>query len=217
MRNLLKFKTNLGIIMAATALFVAALACGSSTPEVRPAATDPPSEAEQPAAQLTEEESTEQVSPTEPAPPTETPKPLGSARSNPAPPGFEVSLGEITLVVGEVIRPATEIIMIGNMFNTEPEEGQEYILVEVSTRCDKGSDDTCNISGFEFSLIGSTGVVHDSEWLISGVDGLYEGGEFFGGATITGYLPFIIGQDEIDLILKYEELFVGEAYLALGQ
>lgn len=205
------------LVLVLVPLAVAALACGSSgTPEVSPADSETESEAEEvPPAEVSEGE--EDPSPTEAPEPTETPQPVGSARSNPAPPGFEVTLGSVTVSVGEVIRPATEIVMDANPFNTEPEEGQEYIFVEVITTCEEGQDDTCEIIGFEFSLIGSSGVVYEPEIFVAGVEGLYEGGEFFGGATRSGYMPFLIEQTETDLILKYEELFGGDAYLALGQ
>ena len=61
-----------------------------------------------------------------------------------------------------------------------------------------------------------TGVAHDAEWMVTGVDGQLESTEFFGGATVTGSLFFEVEQDETDLLLRYEELFgTDTAYLAL--
>lgn len=142
--------------------------------------------------------------------------PLGSSRSNPAPVGSKVEADDMKFSVLGSTRPATDIIMAGNMFNTEPEEGQEYILVELSVTCMKSTDGKCSISTFSLSLLGSKGVSRDAEWFVSGVDGLLEGSEFYGGATVTGMVPFIVDQDETDILIVYEPLLFGDTfYLAI--
>lgn len=186
-------------------LTMSSLACGSaSSPQVTlPEATSPSQDT-----QSVEEQPTS-------IPPTEVPKPLGSARSNPAPLGAQVSVDNMTFMITEVIAPANDIVREGNQFNSEPEPGQQYIFVNISTTCDKGTDDTCNLFGFEFSLIDSSGITHDAELFVAGVNGLFEPGEFYGGATKTGYLVFLVPEGDESLILKYEALFVGEAFFAL--
>ena len=185
------------VMLPVLALLLATLACGGdSTPEVKA-----PSGGETPAA----------------AEPEETIAPVGSSRSNPAPPGSEVTLDDMTFTVGEVVRPADGIVAAGNEFNSEPEAGNEFVMVMLTVRCEKGEDDSCSISSaWNLSLIGSAGVAHDAEWMVTGVDGQLESTEFFGGATVAGSLFFEVGQGETDLLLRYEELFgSGTAYLAL--
>jgi uncharacterized protein YcfL len=141
--------------------------------------------------------------------------PLGSSRSNPAPFGSEVTADDMKFVVLSSTRPATDIVMEGNMFNTEPEEGQEYIFVDLQVTCMKSSDQECSVSTFNIKLVGSAGVERDAEWFVSGVDGLFEDNQFYGGASISGQIPFIINVDETDLLLVYEPLFGDTFYLAI--
>jgi predicted small lipoprotein YifL len=177
-------------------LMFSVVACGSSGDVV----VNPPDEGEPIDVEVpTQEEA------------TEAPK-LGTARSNPAPVGSEVIVDDMAFKILGATRPADEIIMAGNQFNSAPEEGEEYVLVELQATCQKSSDDKCSLNPmFNISLIGSSGVMHDLEIVVSGVDGLLESTEFYGGATVSGTLPFIIGQDETDLILVYEP-FLGDAF-----
>jgi len=68
--------------------------------------------------------------------------PIGSSRSNPAPQGSEVEIGDITLAVQGVMRPADDVVAEANMFNDEPAEGNEYLMIEITITCNKGTDET---------------------------------------------------------------------------
>lgn len=144
---------------------------------------------------------------------TKAPK-VGTARSNPAPVGSEVIADKMAFKILGATRPADEIIMAGNPFNTAPEEGEEYVLVELQATCQKSSDEQCRLNPFNISLIGSSGVMQDHKF-VSGVDGLLKSTEFFGGVTVSGTLPFIIGQEETDLILVYDPIFGDAFYLEI--
>jgi len=186
-------------------ILVATLACGQSTPEV---STQPPAGTEQPISPSGQQ-------PTEP-PPTPTEASLGSSRSNPAPAGSEVKIDDYVVVVTEVISPADDIVRRGNMFNTTPEPGNHYVFVNTTVTCTLPSDQSCNLSTFEFTLIDASGIAHDPGIFLTGVTGLLEDGEFFGGATKSGYLAFIVPDDDAGLILHYEALlFGGEAFMAI--
>lgn len=58
-------------------------------------------------------------------------------------------------------------------------------------------------------------VTRDAEWFVAGVDGLFNGGEFYGDATLSGNIPFIISIDETDLLLVYEQFLGDTFYLAI--
>ena len=191
------------LIVTVIVLILASLACGSSNSGV---SVNPPNDnaaevEEQPAA---ESEATEA-------------KPVGSARSNPAPMGSEVVADDRAFKVLSIIRPADDIVIEGNPFNTKPESGQEYLFVELQITCQKSIDEKCSLSSFwNFSVIGSSGVSKDAEWVLAGVEGLLESIDFYGDTTVSGYLPFIVRQDEIDLVFVYEPLLFGDTfYLAL--
>ena len=191
-------KNKVYVFLAILALVFASLACGSSDSSV---VVNPPSE---------EEESISQQEP------TKQPE-VGTARSNPAPVGSEVIVDDMAIEILDVIRPANDIIKAGNMFNTEPESDQEYVLVELQVTCKKSVDDQCSISSFwNISLIGSSGIAYDPEWLVSGVEGLLESIDFYGDATVSGYIPFIIKQSDTNLVLVYEPMLFGDTvYLAV--
>jgi hypothetical protein len=185
------------IIIVLFVLILVTLACGSSSNGV---SVEEPSESEGEVVSEPEEEATKEV---------------GTARSNPAPIGSVITADNMKFEILGSTRPADDIIMSGNMFNTEPEEGEEYILIEMKIQCMKDEDDTCNISQFSFKLIGDEGVTYDAEWLVSGVDGLLESEEFYGGGVVTGSLPFIIKETDEDLIFIYEPFLGDKFYMSV--
>jgi hypothetical protein len=140
-------------------------------------------------------------------------KPLGSARSNPAPIGYEVTIDNMVIVVKGVISPADDTVIQANMFNPTSEPNMVYIFVDISITCKKTTDEKCSILGFEFSVIDSNGVSHDIAF-VAGVSSEFEGGEFYGGATKTGYFIYNVPKDDNKLILEYSSI-ISEAYLAL--
>lgn len=146
--------------------------------------------------------------------PTETPKPVGSARSNPAPFGYEVTIDQMTFKIEEVVRPADDIVEKGNMFNSKAGDGKEYVLIKLSIKCNKNTDASCLASSYEFKLVGSSGQARDIEF-IAGVADTLDSGEFFGGATKTGYLPYIVDKDESGLVLMYKPILGNEIYLSV--
>jgi hypothetical protein len=138
---------------------------------------------------------------------SDTQAPAGQSRSNPAPIGSRVTLGDVTLSVTGVTRPADDIVREGNIFNPQADDGMEYILVRVALTCNKGADQTCAVAPLvDLHLVGSRGVEYQPRILLAGVSGVMEGGEWFGGATLEAYLPYIVGQDESGLILIYQPL-----------
>jgi hypothetical protein len=188
------------ILIAILALVFSSLACGSSAPVVNPPQDN--------------QNSQSGVS-TPNSQSGNTPKPIGSARSNPAPFGYEVTIDNMTFKVTEVVRPADTIIKQGNSFNSDAGEGKEYVLVQLNITCNKNSDEKCNVIGLEFSLVGSSGQTYDPEILISGVNGMLETGDFYGGATKSGYLAFIVSKDETNNVLIYESLLGSPIYLSV--
>jgi hypothetical protein len=117
------------------------------------------------------------------------------------------------IVVKGVISPADDKVLQANMFNPTSEPNMRYIFVDISVTCKKATDDKCIILGYEFSVIDTNGVTHDMEF-IAGVSGKFEGGEFYGGATKTGYFIFNVPKDDNGLIMKYSSV-ISEAYMSL--
>ncbi|MCW5876145.1 MAG: hypothetical protein KIS85_04600 [Anaerolineales bacterium] len=180
-------------------LVLASLACGSgSSVQVN----QPESGASAP-----EQAQAQQVEPTA--------APLGTTRSNPAPAGSEIVTDNMAFKVIGTVRPATDIVMSGNMFNKEPEAGQEYIFIEVQVTCQKTGDEQCSFYTSNFSVLGETGIKIDGTFFLAGVNGLLESTDFYGGATISGHLPFIVNQGDNGLLLVYDPFLGNAFYLAV--
>lgn len=181
------------VALAAGLLLSSVLACGRSAPVV---VTQPPQADTAPAA------------PTQP--------PAGASRFNPAPPNTAIQIDNMTLSITDVVFPADSLVRQGSLWNPTPEPAADYILVGVAAACNLPPASSCRLSGLEFSLVDNSGLGHNPRLLIAGVEGKFEGGEFFGGATRQGYLIFLIEGAPADYVLKYQALFGGEAYLQLN-
>ena len=219
------FKQCKFVVVILIVMLITALACESSDDDI--VVSPPDDEAADPVDSTEnevvseEDDSEEVVSPTETPEPTEIPTeevPVGTRRDNPAPAGSEILADDMIFKVLSTIRPADDIVMEGNQFNTDPEEGQEYLFVELSVTCAEDSVEKCNFSTFNLSALGSLGIAYDVEWFITGVDGMLEDTEFYGDTTISGYIGFIVGTDESDILLVYEPLLFGDTFfLALPE
>jgi hypothetical protein len=184
-------KNKFRIVLALIVIVILTIACGSSDEvSVKPGGTDSNNP------QSTSVEET---------------KPVGTVRSNPAPKGSIVTADKMDFSVLETIRPADEIVMAGNQFNTKPDEGYQYILIKLQIKCNKSSDETCSISQFNFELIGDEGIIYDSEWMLAGVEGMLESKEFYGGATVSGYIGSIIKSSDTAIVLTYDP-FIGDKF-----
>ena len=147
---------------------------------------------------------------------TLTTAPLGSARSNPAPVGSAITADDIEFSVISIIRPANQQVADGNMFNETPSPSKEYMMVEIKAFCTKTADEKCSLSTYNFKLLNSSGIMSDFAF-VAGVAGELVSTEFFGGASMTGFLPFMVDQGG-EPLLVYSPLFDinnAEFYLAL--
>ena len=141
--------------------------------------------------------------------------PIGTSRDNPAPRGSEVTSDDMKFVISDSTRPADHIVSAANMFNTEPEAGQEYLFINLQITCMKSSNEECSVDFFNIEAVGTEGVVYNPEWFISGVDGLLESTEFYGGTTISGNIPFIVSINDTGILLKYEPFWGDTFYMSI--
>lgn len=163
---------------------------------------------------------THTIAPTDTPAPTNTPEPDGSSRDLAIPPGEIGQSRDFTLRVIDIERPADDTIQQGNQFNSEAEPGNEFLLVNLEVQCTLDSSETCMFTpSLDFEVFGSSGIIREVEIFIVGVPNMLEQSEFFGGATVSGRLAFEIGQDETDLILKFEPGFgfAAPVFLALPE
>lgn len=189
-------------------LLLSSLACGSD------ADTNVTADAEDTSGEETvesAEEETEEAQPTDEPEPTEAPE-IGTSRDNPAPLGTPVEVPNYTMTLTSATRPATDVVLNANQFNTEPDEGYEYVMVELAVTC---RQEECVFSPYSFGVVGSENVVYEPEIMVAGVDGTLESGEMLEGGTRTGKLFFIVKEGEEDLVLRWAPMVGDDAFMEI--
>jgi len=153
------------------------------------------------------------------APTTVPTQELGKTRDNPLPLNSFVDIGGgMEIKITDVQRPVNDIVAQGNMFNDTPVPNvQEYMLVKLHVDCTKPTNDKCNFSSLEFKTVGADGQVHDQSF-VSGVPYTFEPfAEFFGGASLDGYLVFLVNQGDTSVVLFHDPLIFGDPiYISLN-
>lgn len=149
----------------------------------------------------------------EPSPPSEsvttTPE-EGLWIDNPAPESYEVVADNKTFTVTGATRPADELVAEANQFNEPAEDGEEYLLVELQISCTKSQGEQCEFTPFNMLVWGSLEDSH-TRTFVAGLDNEINSVEWGGGETVSGVLPFLVGEGETDLVLIYQP-FSGGAY-----
>ena len=112
---------------------------------------------------------------------------------------YEIEMTDV--ISGE---EALNIIMEGNQFNREPEEGKEYVLAEfevlvIETEDDEPFDLRMGIS---WSAVSGEGNEYTDFFSVSGINRLE--GDLYEGASATGYQPFIIDVDDANAVGSHD-------------
>lgn len=117
------------------------------------------------------------------APIEPTTAPAGGARSNPAPIGSYVTVGDVTISILKVgpFMPSADPYAL----TSELEPGENIIQVQLEVTCNLSSDATCYLSATDFATVGDDGIKHATMLWETAPDSI-DGTEFFGGSTITG-------------------------------
>ena len=154
--------------------------------------------------------------PTAPPEPTAMPTASGATRTDPIPMGTGATIqGDMTVTVLEVTRFMDAVVSNGNMWNSKPGAGEEYIQVVLQIECQRSSNDICSIFTRELKLVGQDGIVLKAE-PVAGIDDVLDSGEFFGGSIRVGRLFFIVPQQAAGLLLFHDpRLFGSEVFFAL--
>lgn len=146
------------------------------------------------------------ATPTEEPEPTQQPEPPQTSRTNPAGLNETVLINEdnwldgkikIELEMLQIIsgNQAWEMIEEWNMFNEEPKEGKEYILVKFRVKTLELEEEPYSINHAQFGLYSSTGVEYTDFYSVAGMDPdlstkLYEGAEH------AGYTAFLVNAED---------------------
>lgn len=133
------------------------------------------------------------------------PEGIGMSRQNPFPYGELGSAPNWDIQVTEVLRgePAWSLIQQANPFNEPAPEGAEYVLVKVKALSTAADSEEHSISSWDFDLTGSNLVQYSSASVVL-PDPVLEASLYSGGEA-EGWLAFMVGQAEDNLILILDE------------
>lgn len=147
------------------------------------------------------------AAPTETPAPTPTPLPVGLSRAQPFSPDETVSGGSWEIQILESLRgeEAWQQVAAANQYNDPPPEGMEYVLINVHAKNISTSDEASRISYADFNITGDEKILYDSAY-ISGPEPELEG-ELFAGGETQGWISYLVGEGEGNLILVLDELF----------
>jgi hypothetical protein len=126
-----------------------------------------------------------------------------------------VADNKLRLTVLRVEHDAWPRIHEANMFNPEPGDSMEYIIVTIQIRNLAAPTDTRIVSEFHFRVTGERGIIYSQPFVVMERKEL--NAEFYGGVTIEGEILFEVGQGEKNLVLVYDPGLGSTArYLSLG-
>lgn len=204
-----KHRRTLFIILGLLVVLIVTPSCGSSS-EVSTSPTEP-SQDELSISTDNETQSTntpqgiETEEPT-PIPPSPTPLPMGLSRSNPYPKTELVNAPNWDIQVLEVVRgdAAWQAIKSENQFNDPAPEGMEYLMVKIHAKCTYADSDTHMISGSDFDITGDRLIKYSQAPVVDPEPAL--DAELYSDGETEGWVSFLVGQGEGNLILIFDEL-----------
>ncbi len=138
---------------------------------------------------------------------TETPTALGT-REDPIPAGKPVRIGDWQVEVLSATTNATKTVLAENEFNSKPEAGNQFVLIEVAATYVGTATDSL-FGGVTFSTVGA-GAVGYSFAAGCGVipDEINEYAEVFPGGTVRGNMCWQVANDDAaSLVLVAEPSF----------
>jgi len=153
---------------------------------------------------------------TQPPPAKPTAAPMGLDRNNPIPLNQTLSAsdGAAITIHGITTRgeEATGLVNEWNMFNGEPDPGNEYVIVSATVAFPEGApEDTLSVSEYDFrAAVGTT--IFDPESMV--MEGNELQGEMFPGGSLDGLLVFEVPQGSADILLMYTVTFDRTYYFA---
>ena len=190
----------LAVLGMSTLMFAFIFQCCPSAPSEAPPIQAP---AEQPGAPATQ-----------PPPEEPTAAPMGLDRNNPVPLNHTLTASDgATITVHGITTRGEEAarkVMEWNMFNDEPGEGSEFVILSVSVGYAGGDADTLVVTPLTFRGV-VEGVITDASWVMG--DDMLEG-EIFEGGVLEGFLAFEVPHGSTDIVLIYSVLMEGSYYFA---
>ncbi len=146
--------------------------------------------------------------------PTLTPDPIGLTRGNPLPVGSVMKIDNLEIQILEAAEDVISLDPASNIDNRLLRDGEEFLRLQLTISCSLDPNKKCSVISNNFKLVGSRGVVYKRF-----DDGyIYEfdaNQEFYGGATFSGYIYFLVRTDDTPFILEYTSPAGAVSYLTV--
>ena len=125
------------------------------------------------------------------------------SRLKAVPQGETANIGKVEFLISGLIRPANELVSQASDANRKPPEGMEYVFVDLAEACAAPIHIECFISVRDMRLIGSSGIERRSIKII-GHPVMMGDKHIKGGTPGYGFVAFMVGEDESDLMFYYD-------------
>jgi Domain of unknown function (DUF4352) len=129
----------------------------------------------------------------------------GMSRAEPFPPAEVHSAPNWDIEVLEFVRgdEAWTMIQDANPYNDPAPEGMEYLLVKVRGVSSYDDNEEHSLAEWDFKLTGSQAIQYPTAYAITPDPAL--DGTVFNGGEVDGWISFLIGEGEDNLILVFDE------------
>src|SRR5690606_13232574 len=113
---------------------------------------------------------------------------------------WEISILEV--VYGD---EALNMVMEANQFNDPPEDGMEYIIVNIYARNISSTEDSNNIDWTYFNITGNANIKYEHPSIVSPEPRLNI--DLYPGGVTEGWIVLQAGIDEENLIIIFDPIF----------
>ena len=124
-------------------------------------------------------------------------------RTNPHPSGTIQNVIDGRFRVNSIRRNMSSTVEAMNVFNVDPNPGEEWVLVNATFHCDLTADEVCTTSLMRFELVGNAGQAYNNRANALLDDSF--AGEVFGGSSITGDIGFIVNSSDGNFLFAVDQ------------
>jgi hypothetical protein len=147
--------------------------------------------------------------------PTPTLVAVGASIDKPVPYGYDIILQDVVLRVDEIMR-SDSTVLTDQDGSSILDDGQEFILIRITSQCVKPGQDLCFISPADFQVYDPSGSAITAESDLSGLNELYTAAEFGSGTSKKGLLAIKVQKGQSYPIMSYTQFNGSEIFLSLS-
>ncbi|MED1602799.1 hypothetical protein P4U41_16215, partial [Alkalihalophilus marmarensis] len=109
---------------------------------------------------------------------------------------------------------AAELVSLGNPFNDEPGEDQEYVLAKFNVKANQVEKEPFDLNHAQFDAVSESGNTYDEFISVAGLEPDL-GNELYTGAERTGYTYFLVDKDDQNPLAAFKRRTEAELWFEL--